>query len=257
MKSALSAWSRSKPLIIGHRGASAAAPENTLAAFELAREQGADGIEFDAKLTRDGAVVIHHDRTLNRTTDGSGPLAAYGLDELKALDAGSFFNPMFKHERIPTLEEVIGAAGDDLLLNIELTNYAHTRDALPDAVVAIVRKHRLQERVLLSSFNPIALRRVRSLAPALLTGLLVMPQQPAFMRAYLRRSCPHDAYHPHHSMLNERATAKSLSHGPVNVWTVNEEQQLMRCVELRVSGIITDQPDHARMLVNRFLSSPG
>ena len=257
MKPAFSVWSRSKPLIIGHRGASAEAPENTLAAFMLAREQGADGIEFDAKLTRDGVVVIHHDRTLNRTTNGTGPLETRSLDELKDLDAGSFFHPAFQKERIPTLQEIIEVVGKDLLLNIELTNYANPRDELPEAVIAVVRAHQLEARVLLSSFNRLALRRVHALAPDLLTGLLVRPTQLPCYRAYLRRSCPHDAYHPHYWMLKESATKTAISNGMVNVWTVNEEHQMKACIDLGVDALITDRPGFARSVINRLMAQPA
>lgn len=249
MKSTLIAWIEDAPLVIAHRGASFAAPENTLAAFRLAREMGADAIEFDAKCSRDGAVVIHHDRTLQRTTDGHGSVSAYTLKELKQLDAGAWFGAGFRGEKIPTLEEVIQVVGSSLLLNIEITNYAHPRNDLPQRVIDIVTRHGLEDRVLLSSFNPRALQVVRSLAPHLAVGLLLMPQQPALLRMLLRWRVARDAYHPHLNMLDERATQQALEAGPVNVWTVNTLDWMQSCLEAGVSGIITDRPDLARTII--------
>lgn len=249
MRTAIRHWKNEAPLVIGHRGASSVAPENTLSAFRRAVEQGADAIEFDAKLSSDGAVVIHHDRTLDRTTNGTGPVSARSLRELKQLDAGSSFHPSFSGETIPTLEEVIETVGSALLLNIELTNYAHPRDTLPEKVIEIVTRMGMQDRVLLSSFNPYALRRVRRLAPNLLTGLLLMPQQPGVLRAFLRWRVDYDAYHPHLSMLAEGPTHTAAASMPVNVWTVNEEEPMQRCIQAGVSGIITDFPDRARRLI--------
>ena len=253
MKPTLKLWNQNAPLVIGHRGASYDAPENTLAAFRLARDLGADAIEFDAKLSRDGVVVIHHDRTLDRTTDGSGPLSAQSFESLRELDAGMAFHLSFRGERIPTLEEVAQEVGRDLLLNIELTNYAAPFDPLPLRVIEIVRKFRLEDRVLLSSFNPFALRLARKHAPDLSVALLVMPQQPKLLRAMLRHCCTFDAYHPHISMLDEAATATALHAGPVNLWTVNDEADVRRCVGKGVDGIITDRPDWARTVIEEAL----
>jgi len=249
MRAAIRNWMKDAPLVIGHRGACSAAPENTLAAFRRAVEQGADAIEFDAKLSSDGAVVIHHDRTLDRTTDGTGPVSSHPLRELKQLDAGSSFHASFAGERIPTLDEVIESVGKVLLLNIELTNYAHPRNALPEKVIEMVTRMGMQDRVLLSSFNPYALRRVRHLAPGLPTGLLLMPQQPRFVRAFLRWRVDYDAYHPHLSMVAERSTQAASASMPVNVWTVNAEDAMQRCIRAGVAGIITDYPARARRLL--------
>lgn len=114
----------SRPILLGHRGAKNYAPENTLAAFTLALEQGADGVELDAKLSADGVVVVHHDAMLDRTTDGKGPLARHTFAQLRELDAGSFFSEKFRGEKIPTLEEVFETVGKRAVVNVELTNYS-------------------------------------------------------------------------------------------------------------------------------------
>src|SRR6266508_4216831 len=141
-----------RPVIFAHRGASAHAPENTLAAFELALAQQADGIELDVKLSSDGQVVVCHDSTVDRTTDGKGRIKDLPLAELKKLDAGSFFSEKFHGEKIPTLEEVFESVGKRTFINVELTNYNSPRDQLVETVCMLVKKCGLQQRVMFSSF---------------------------------------------------------------------------------------------------------
>jgi glycerophosphoryl diester phosphodiesterase len=121
-----------QPVIFAHRGASAWAPENTLAAFRLAVEHGAPAIELDVKLTSDRKVVVLHDQTVDRTTNGHGDLRQFSLADLRELDAGGPFSAEYQGERIPTLVEVFEAVGKQVYINIELTNYASTRDKLPE-----------------------------------------------------------------------------------------------------------------------------
>ena len=142
-----------QPSIFAHRGSSAYAPENTIAAFELAVAQKADAIELDAKLCADGQVVVIHDQTVNRTTNGTGKVFELPLSGLKKLDAGNWFSAEFNGESIPTLGEVFEAVGNQIYINIELTNYASIRDDLPEKVVDLVKKHGMAERVLFSSLT--------------------------------------------------------------------------------------------------------
>ena len=133
-----------KPSIFAHRGSKANAPENTLAAFELAITHKADAIELDVKLCADGQVVVIHDSTVDRTTDGTGQVRKLSLAALKELDAGSYFDIAFRGEAIPTLEEVLEAVGKRIPINIELTNYAAPTDALPAKVAELVIRHGLE-----------------------------------------------------------------------------------------------------------------
>src|SRR5512147_1736179 len=123
-----------QPIIFAHRGASAHAPENTLAAFELALSQGADAIELDVKLSSDGQVVVIHDPTVDRTTGAKGRVKDMTLADMRTLDAGSFFSQNFVNEKIPTLEEVFETMGKRLFINVELTNYTTPRDHLVETV---------------------------------------------------------------------------------------------------------------------------
>src|SRR3990170_7761080 len=129
-----------RPLIFAHRGASAYAPENTLAAFRLALDQGADGIELDAKLSADGEIVVIHDQTVDRTTPRKGRVDQLTLSELRKLDAGSWKGDVFSGEKIPALAEVFSAVGGKLKINVELTNYSSPQDGLANKVLALVRE---------------------------------------------------------------------------------------------------------------------
>src|SRR5512137_1822539 len=126
-----------RPLNMGHRGAPAEAPENTLASFQRAREAGAHGVELDVMLSADGQVVVCHDFWVDRTTDGRGRIRELTVAQLKTLDAGSWFGPQFAGERIPTLRQVVDWAGQDMLLNIELKSQGLRSDGLEDQVIDI------------------------------------------------------------------------------------------------------------------------
>jgi glycerophosphoryl diester phosphodiesterase len=229
--------------VVAHRGACLRAPENTLAAFRLAVDIGADGIELDAKLTADGEIVIVHDTTLDRTTDGSGPVGGRTLRELRALDAGSSFSTAFAGERIPTLTEVFESLGQRCLINVELTNYASPRDSLPQRVAQLVRDFHLEARVLLSSFNPIALRAARARAPEIPLGLLVGPTQARWTRWAFPILAPHHALHPHESLIRD-GTVQRLHRGGRKVvpWTVDRPERIRGLLTQGVDAIITDDP---------------
>jgi glycerophosphoryl diester phosphodiesterase len=236
---------RDRALNFGHRGAPIAAPENTLASFQQAREMGADGIELDVMLCADGDVVVSHDYTVERTTDGEGRIADLPLSQLKTLDAGAWFSPQFAGERVPTLREVLAWAGEDILLNIELKSLRLGTDGLEKKVVSLVREHRMQHTVVLSSFNPFALRRVRQMAPELHTGLLYAAGLPVYLRrAWLRPLALVNALHPQFEMVNEAYMAWARrSVYRVNVWCPTETLEMQRLVRLGVDMIITDRPD--------------
>jgi glycerophosphoryl diester phosphodiesterase len=243
------------PLNLAHRGASAYAPENTLAAFRLSAEMGADGIELDAKLSRDGAVVIMHDPTVERTTDGSGRVSDLTLAELKRLDAGSKFDPKFAGERIPTLDEVFDAVSDRLLINVEMTNYASRTDGLELKVIGRIAQRGLTDRVMVSSFHPLSLRRVKLAAPHIVCGLIYAPfQSMCLRRAWLAPLIPGlDARHPQHSMIDAGFVRRFHARGQrVNTWTVNAEADMRRTIDAGVDGIMTDRPDE----LHRILENP-
>jgi glycerophosphoryl diester phosphodiesterase len=250
-----------RTLDIAHRGASAVAPANTLAAFEKAVELGADGIELDVHLSADGVPVVIHDFAVGATTDGTGRVAEMDLAQLKQLDAGSRFDPAFAGERIPTLEEVLQAFGDRLLLNVELKSTSPRDNGLEQAVLALVEQYGLGSRVLLSSFNPFSLRRAKKIAPHVRAGLLYAPDLPLFLsHAWLAPLFPHEARHPEHTMVDARYMAWAHRRGyRVNVWTVDDPEEMRRLIGLGVSAIITNVPDVLREVLKksrRELHSP-
>jgi len=247
--SKLSTFYTRTPLIFGHRGASAEAPENTLAAFRLALEQGADGLELDVTLTAEGEVVVIHDDSLDRTTSGHGPVSRRTLAEIKRLEAGypARFGTQFAGERIPTLAEVFAACGDHARLNIELKHDRSRGRQLARRVVELVHTHGWQQRVLLSSFQFSSLGRVKALDPSLPVGLLYMA--PVFgprLARCLARRLPHEAHHPSALGLRAGDIAWCHQHGlRVNAWTVDDEADLRRLALAGVDGLITNRPQVA------------
>jgi glycerophosphoryl diester phosphodiesterase len=243
----------SRPTIFAHRGASAYAPENTLAAFELAVRQGADGIELDAKLTVDGQVVVIHDQKVDRTTEGSGWVRDMPLAEIKRLDAGSHFDCAFRGEPIPTLNEVFEAVGHLTFINVELTNYASLTDDLPERVATLVKKHRLQKRVLFSSFNPLALIRVRRKLPETPVGLLALPGFPgAWARSWPGEWLNYQALNAETRDVSAKLVNRLHHRGKrIYVYTVNQMEAMHHLFDLGVDGLITDDPVLARQVLPR------
>jgi glycerophosphoryl diester phosphodiesterase len=232
-------------LNFAHRGASRDAPQNTLAAFRLAREMGVDGVELDVQVSKDGEAVVIHDFTVDATTDGQGAVKDKTLAELKELDAGSWFDARFAGERIPTLEEVIVEVGHQLVLNIELKARAFGSAHLVAEVVRLIEDHGLVQRVILSSFNPLALCRVKRLNHRIPTGLLYYFDLPAhLLRALLLFLTEPDALHPEKHLVTQEYMRWAKERGyRVNVWTVDEPAEMERLIALGVDGIITDHPD--------------
>jgi len=242
----LGRWYKEKPLNFAHRGASGHAPANTMAAFLLAAEMGADGIELDVHLSADVELVVIHDHAVDSTTDGQGPVSALSLAELQQLDAGSWFAPRFAGERIPTLRQVLEAVGQRLLINVEIkVAPGHHPPTLEREVVRLIEEGGMVDRVLISSFSPRSLRRVRRLNRRIPLGLLYSRPAPAVLPAllhWLRLS--YDALHPHHSLVDARAIARARERGQrVNVWTVNDAREMRRMCDLGMDGIITNYPD--------------
>ncbi len=239
-----------RPLNIAHRGASAVAPPNTLAAFRRAAELGADGVELDVHLSADGVPVVIHDFTVDATTDGTGRVGDMPLAALKELDAGFRFDPAFAGERIPTLEEVFAEVGGRLLINVELKSMpGNDYPGLEAAVAALIRRHGLTDRVLVSSFNPFALRRFRREMPEVPVGFLYETaplSRVARLAAALIRLRPH-ALHPWWGLITPDTVRRARARGQrVVAWTVDEPEAMARLVEWGVDAIITNHPERMR-----------
>jgi glycerophosphoryl diester phosphodiesterase len=236
-----------QPVIFAHRGACAHAPENTIASFELALAQQADAIELDVKLSSDGVVIVHHDPTVDRTTDGKGRIKDLTLAELKKLDAGSFFSEKFKGERIPTLEEVFESVGKRTFINVELTNYKTPRDHLVETVCMLVKKHQMQKRVIFSSFFASNLSKAGSYLPEAPRGLLALN---GFLGAWARSFGftfgKYQALHPYLSDTTQQEVSRVHQlKRRIHVWTVNKAEDMRRLFGWGVDGIFTDDPQLA------------
>ena len=226
-----------RPFIIGHRGASAEAPENTLVAFLLAQAQGADGIEFDVQLSADGCPVVIHDGNLARTTNGRGQVQDFTVAALQKLDAGH-------GQPIPTLDEVFESLGPNFLYNVELKTAALRDNGLATAVADRIQAHNLAQQTVVSSFNPLAVRYARRyLPPSAWVAHLSYKRRFQFKHSLI----PAQAVHPHYKMVDAAYMAWASKNGwRVNVWTVDDPAEAQRLVGLGVHGIITNKPKFMR-----------
>jgi len=239
-------------LIIGHRGASGTAPENTLAAFSEAITQGAGMVELDVQLTLDDKLVVIHDETLNRTTGSMGKVKDYTLLDLQSLDAGKWFAPHFTGERIPTLEEVLKVIPEEIRINIELKNNLVNYPGLETKVITIIAELNLAERVIISTFNYESLALVKNLAPHLATGLLY--QQPLKDPLKLAEKLKVQALHPHYSLVTPQLVERAHQKGyPVYTWTVNSLSEMEKLFHMGVDGIMTNYPGELFRLLKNFV----
>ncbi len=230
-------------LVFGHRGARAYAPQNTIPAFELAVQQGAQGVELDVHRSRDGQLVIMHNFDVDETTDGSGRITEKTLAEIKALDAGSKFAPEFAGTPVPTLDEVFEVVGKRLFINVEIKSESLETDGVEQLVADCIRRHAMETRVIISSFNPLALSRFRAALPDVPIGFLYAKESPAVAFEAIK-AIPHEAKHPHFSLIDAALMTEARANGRiVNAWTVNDPAEARALVVLGVSGIITDAPD--------------
>jgi glycerophosphoryl diester phosphodiesterase len=231
-----------RPLVYGHRGASFDAPENTLAAFELAARQGADGVELDAQLCGSGEVVVLHDESLGRTTGYAGLIAETPWSVVRTLDAGSRKHERFRGERVPLLADVLRSFTG--LINVELKCDRADDRGLTAEVVRLVREAKAQERVLLSSFNPLCLLRARLLAKEVPRALLfesgsAWPLRSGISAAALGAV----ALHPENVLATANRVRRWRRRGyRVAVWTVDDPGEAAALFESGATGIITNKP---------------
>ncbi|MGD8621926.1 MAG: glycerophosphodiester phosphodiesterase family protein [Anaerolineales bacterium] len=254
MAEQISRWNLDAPLVIAHRGASSIAPENTIPAIQAALEQGAHAVELDVKLSQDDVLFIHHDQTLDRTTDGSGRTSEWSWPELARLDAGSHHSKQFKGTPIPRLDEIFELFGAQLLYNLELTEYGRPLIELAARTIRIVEKYELEECVLYSSFNPLELWRAARRVGSSRVALLMGAKTPMLLRKFLRSSVPHCTYHPQDELVTQELIANVKRRNKrFNVWTVNDVTRMRKLLKWGVDGIITDVPASAVKLLNSGL----
>lgn len=235
-----------RPLVYAHRGASAEAPENTLAAFRLALDQGADGIELDAQRCGSGEVVVVHDESLLRTTGHDALVTRTPWSQLRALDAGAWKAQRFRGEGVPLLAEVLEAF--PRLVNVELKCETADDGGLTAEVVRIVREAGAGDRVLLSSFNPLCLWRARLRAPRIARALLFERDQRWVLRSGLSAPAVGAlALHPEHVLATPERVARWRKRGySVACWTVDDPDAAARLHASGVGALITNRPSLLR-----------
>lgn len=232
--------------IVGHRGGAAGYPENTLANFKKAVELGADGVEFDVQLSKDGEVVVIHDELIDRTMTGSGLVRDHSLQELKKMSAGAYYSSDFKEEKIPTLEEVLEVVKDLEIINIELKNYLDYPQ-LEEKVLELVDKFEIREQVIISSFNHYSLQKIKKLQPEIKTGALLMAKMINAVDYAFKRGF--NALHLHFLTADQEIIDKAHFMGlQLNVYTVNFPESVEELLEKGVDIIMTDELEMALKL---------
>jgi len=245
------ALSLGRPQVFAHRGGAALRPENTIPAFDHGMSLGADGLELDVHLSRDGVVVVHHDRTLERTTNGGGPIASLTADALARLDAGYHFEG-FRGAAggVPTLREVLRRyPGASLIIELKVND-----PDLAHKTIEEVRAAGALERVAVGSFGTRVLRAARTYEPRILTGASRAETRLALYRSWARwpvRNPPNDAFQvPEHSGATHVVSPRFVRYAhetgvAVQVWTVNDAADMRRLLDWGVDGLISDRPDIA------------
>jgi glycerophosphoryl diester phosphodiesterase len=235
-----------RPLVMAHRGYRARYPENTIPAFKAAFDAGAHVIEVDTTLTKDRQVVVIHDDNLKRTTNGSGKVCRYTLQELRQLDAGSWFHPRFAHERLPVLEEVLDLADDRGLVNIELKPYPFEGRQGPTGieqkVLDVLHRENALDRVLISSFDPDILSRIAAV-PDYPPLALITKKSADSHTVDLCKQLKAFSFHPKYSKLNA-GLVTSMHQAGIKVFpfTVNTNGSITKLLHMDVDGFITDDP---------------
>lgn len=229
-------------LKIAHRGVPLLAPENTMAAFRLAVQLGADGIECDIQRTKDGHLVVIHDDSVDRTTAGAGKVRDMTLAELSRLDAGIKYSPQFAGEAVPSLDDLLSWASARMIIDIEIKGGSTIYPGIEEQLLEMLRRHRAFDRVLISSFDHHALREMRRAQPRLRTGMLYcgQPVDPFSMA----RWCSATAIHPEHDFLTPELIRAAHAGGfAVWAWTVDDVETAAKLCDWGVDAIISNHPD--------------
>ena len=257
------ATNQEMPKVWAHRGASGYAPENTLEAFELAIDMGVDGIELDVQFTRDRELVVIHDETINRVSDGEGAVADLSLEELRGFNYNKTHPEYCAHSDIPTLKEVLDlVAPTDITLNIELKTSINPYPGIEQAVVDLVHEYdeyNLSDRIIYSSFNHDSIAKVREIDEDARLGLLCASAQITDFAGYAKdNGC--EAIHTTLSDIKRTGFVEACqkSGTKLNIWTIDSEGDLRACTNLQVDSVITNYPDIAmRELQGKYVDREG
>lgn len=237
--------------IYAHRGSSGTHPENTLSAFREAANLNIHGVELDVHLTKDGELVVIHDESIERTSNGTGYVKDMTLSELRAFDYGSWFSSEFSSEQIPKLEEVLQIFKNKTHhVNIELKSDIFPYEGLGNKVLYAIEKFQMADRVVVSSFDHEAIREFKKSAPHIEVALLTME---VLVDSYdYARFIPADAIHIFLPTAFRKMTKESLLKGAIiRVFTVNEVEHANSLQQIGVHAIFTDYPEKMMGLLNR------
>ena len=234
---------KQKPLNFAHRGFTASAPENSMAAFKAAIELGAHGIELDVRTCKTGELVVFHDPTLARLTNGRGFIKNKTLEELKELRINTHGGKT--DEQIPTLEEVIELVDGRALLNVEIKTNGLPKNHIENKVVEVLRNYGIEYKTIISSFNPLVMRRLKRIDNQLLTGFLIDNNfNVRRSEILLTKFSGAKAIHLEKSLATEAFIKKVRTLGfYCIVWSVNDPAVMERLANMGVEAIITDKPD--------------
>jgi glycerophosphoryl diester phosphodiesterase len=240
--------------IIAHRGASAYYPENTIASFQGAISMGADMVELDVQLTKDGEVVVFHDEKITRCTNGRGRIADHTLIELKALDAGSWFDKKYQGAKIPTLAEVLNLCRDKIAVNIEIKTEAVTKavfGGIEEKSLKIAEQNGVREHIVFSSFDPRAIKHLRQIdSKAAVAVLFEKGHYASKLPSDIIESLGADAFNCSQNELSSKWLSNlKLNNIPLNIYTVNDENNMRRLIKMGISGIFTNNPDILKRVV--------
>ncbi|GAA0301794.1 glycerophosphoryl diester phosphodiesterase [Gracilibacillus halotolerans] len=237
--------------IYGHRGSKGNYPENTLLGFQKAIEQGVEGLEIDVHLTKDGEIVVIHDETLSRTTDGEGAIKDCTLAEIQQLSAGNKFQHFAKYEstwnqeKVPTLQEVMQLLdGTDIELNIELKTYIHTYPGIEERLLSEVQRYAPNRKIIYSSFHLPTLFRLKQLDSNADIAWLLQDHVP-HLADYMTTFQLEGFHLDKDLMLDADVVMSKQLASYTRVWTVNKEEEINQLLQLGVEAIITDYPEIA------------
>lgn len=223
------------PLIFAHRGANSFAPENSIPAFEAAIRLGCDGVEMDVRMTASGDVIIFHDRRLSRMTGCRGNVHQMPLSRIRKCYLKN--DPRFT---IPTLQEALEAVSQRVLINIDVKKETMRQNGLEEKILSILRDFRLKDNIIISSFNPLVIKKFAQLAPDYRLGFIYRQRSHKFMS----NGVPVESFHVYHRTLSQKYVANLHERNyRVYAWTVDKEKHFRRMLKIGVDGIITNHPE--------------
>jgi glycerophosphoryl diester phosphodiesterase len=242
--------------VIGHKGASALAPENTLASFKKAIELGVDMIELDVRNTKDEQIVVIHDETLDRTTNGTGFIHDYTLEEIKSLDAGSWFDPKFRDEKVPTIKEVLDlvAGRCKVLIEIKHMDHPHYEDFAEKLIEIIKQEKDGYKWIILQTYENQYLEAAHNFDDSVQTKKMLIGEESTPLLAFYIETRVHlgraklgdrlTALNPEYTTLSTRRVFRMHAHGfKVYAYPVNKREEMVKMMHMGVDGIITDHPE--------------